>query len=233
MPSLEISLPYPVLAQHQSTDPLLKDLIDKDFLEGKVTGQVGLAIRGDSTEKIKQTLSGEGEIQFIDGAIVGIDLASTARNVKSAFGGEVQRGQKPRTDYAELNVPFTLTNGLFETPNTTLKNPFLRLVAKGKADLVHETLDFRLEPKLVATIEGQGSETSLSGVTVPVLVTGTFSSPRFRPDLEAIIKKRLKQELPDAGGLDKIFPDRGKKEDGSTSVERKPRDLIKGLPFGK
>jgi AsmA protein len=156
-----------------------------------------------------------------------------ARNVKSAFGLEVKGGERPRTDFAELNAPFTLTNGLFETPNTTLINPFLRLAAKGKADLVNETLDFRVKPKFVGTMEGQGSDMSRSGVAVPVLVTGTFSSPRFRPDLESIIKKGLLKELPDAAGLEKILQDQGKGEDESTSVEKKTKDFIKGLPFGK
>jgi AsmA protein len=213
--------------------PLLKDLKDKDILEGNTRAQLALTMRGDSAEKIKQTLSGKGEFHINDGAIVGVDLASMARNVKVAFGREVKGGERPRTDFAELNAPFTLTNGLFETPNTRLKNPFLRLKAKGKADLVNETLDFRVKPKFVGTVEGQGGDMSRSGVAVPVLVTGTFSSPRFRPDLEAIMKESLKKELPGAAGLDEILPDQGKKEDESTSVEKKTRDLIKGLPFGK
>jgi AsmA protein len=107
------------------------------------------------------------------------------------------------------------------------------LAAKGKADLVAETLDFRVKPKFVGTMEGQGGDMSRSGVAVPVLVTGTFSSPKFRPDLEAILKERLEKELPGATGLDEILPGQGQKEDESTSVEKKARDLIKGLPFGK
>ena len=213
--------------------PLLKDLQGKDFLEGNSRAQLALTMRGDSAERIKQTLSGKGEFQINDGAIVGVDLASMARNVQSAFGLEVKGGERPRTDFAELNAPFTLTNGLFETPNTTLVNPFLRLAAKGKADLVAETLDFRVKPKFVGTMEGQGGDMSRSGVAVPVLVTGTFSSPRFRPDLESIIKKGLQKELPDASGLEKILQDQGKGEDESTSVEKKTKDFIKGLPFGK
>ena len=212
--------------------PLLKDLQNKDFLEGNTRAQLALSMRGDDPEKIKKTLSGKGEFQINDGAIVGIDLASMARNVKAAFSGqEVQGGERPRTDFAELSAPFTLTNGLFNTTNSKLKNPFLRLKAKGDADLVAETLDFRVKPKFVATMKGQGSEMSGSGVAVPVLVTGTFSSPKFRPDLEAIVKKSLEKELP--ADVGKILPYQDEKKDESTSVEKKAKDLIKGLPFGK
>jgi AsmA protein len=206
--------------------PLLKDLQDKDFLEGNTRAQLALAMRGDSPEKIKQTLNGKGEFHINDGAIVGVDLAAMARNVKSAFGLAAKEAQRPRTDFAELSAPFTLTNGVFSTTNTKLKNPFLRLKAKGKADLVDETLDFRVKPKFVSTMKGQGGDMSGSGLAVPVLVTGTFSSPKFRPDLESMIKKGLTEDLSDAAGL-------GKKKDESTSVEKKARDFLKGLPFGK
>jgi AsmA protein len=194
--------------------PLLKDLQDKDFLEGNTRAQLALAMRGDSPEKIKQTLNGKGEFHINDGAIVGVDLAAMARNVKSAFGLAAKEAQRPRTDFAELSAPFTLTNGEFSTTNTKLKNPFLRLKAKGKADLVDETLDFRVKPKFVSTMKGQGGDMSGSGLAVPVLVTGTFSSPKFRPDLESMIKKGLTEDLSDAAGL-------GKKKDESTSVEKK------------
>jgi AsmA protein len=218
-PATEVSLDMDGI----EVNPLLKDVINKDFLEGKMRGQVALAMRGDSGEKIKKTLSGKGELIINDGAIVGVDLAGMVRNVKSAFGLKVEGGQRPRTDFAELDVPFTLTNGVFETSNSTLKNPFLRLAAKGTANLVDETLNFRVKPKLVATLEGQGGKMSQSGLAVPVLVTGTFSSPKFRPDLESIMKK----------GLEKFLGDQGKKEGESNSVEKKARDLLKELPFGK
>jgi hypothetical protein len=41
-----------------------------------------------------------------------------------------------------------------------------------------------------------------------------------------MIKKGLTEDLSDAAGL-------GKKKDESTSVEKKARDFLKGLPFGK
>ena len=56
----------------------------------------------------------------------------------------------------------------------------------GDAHLVKEKLDFRVEPKFVATIKGQRDTKQRSGIMVPVLVTGTFSEPKFRPDLERI-----------------------------------------------
>jgi hypothetical protein len=104
--------------------------------------------------------------------------------------------KKPRTDFTELRSPFSITDGLYETPETTMISPLLRVQAEGKADLVEETLAFRVEPKFVATIKGQGDTMERSGIMVPVLVSGTFSSPTFRPDLEGMIKQGIGELAP-------------------------------------
>jgi len=176
-------------------NPLLKDVLEKDFLEGRTNADIKLTLVGDTPEQIKQTLNGKGDLQFNDGAIVGIDLASMARNVKSAFGMGAQGGPRPRTDFTELAIPFTIKNGVTNTPGSSLKSPFIRIVAAGTADLVKETLDFRVEPKAVATIKGQGDASQRSGLMVPVLVSGTFASPKFRPDLSAAAKQKIEKQV--------------------------------------
>jgi AsmA protein len=200
--------------------PLLTDLAGKDFLEGAAKAQVAISMAGDDPVRIKPTLNGKGSLLFSDGAIIGVDLANMARSVKAALGAEVKSGPKPRTDFAEFAVPFTIENGIFHTSETSLKSPLLRLLAAGKADLVRETLDFRIDPKVVATIKGQGDEKERSGVGVPVIVSGSFAQPNFRPDLEALAKDRLEKALrpPEPGGA---------------TVKERARDLIKGIVPGK
>lgn len=197
-------------------NPLLKDVVDRDFLEGMLKAQIALSMTGDDAARIKQTLNGRGDLNFSDGAIVGVDLAGMVRNVKAALGGEVKSGPRPRTDFSELTVPFTMENGVFRTTESSLKSPLLRLVAGGSADLVKETLDFRVEPKLVGTIKGQGDTQDRSGLTVPVLVSGTFSKPVFRPDVESIAKDQLKKALSPSDA-------------DSAPIQQKATDLLKGI----
>jgi AsmA protein len=196
--------------------PLLKDIANKDFLEGTAKAQVALSMTGEDPARIKQTLDGKGSLIFTDGAVIGVDLAGMVRNVKATLGGEVKSGAKPRTDFAEFLAPFTIEKGVFHTSETSLKSPLLRLLAAGKADLVKETLDFRLDPKLVGTIKGQGDEKDRAGLGVPIIVSGSFSDPSFRPDVEGIAKDQLKKAL-------------GAPEAGSLPTKEKTRDLIKGL----
>ncbi len=179
-------------------NPLMQDVMAKDILEGTTTAQIDLSMAGADAAAIKRTLTGKGQLTFNDGAIKGFDLAAMARNTKAAFGLEQKPAQRPKTDFAELSMPFTLENGLFNTPMTALKSPLIRLEAKGDAHLVQESLDFRVDPKVVASLKGQGDEQQRTGLLVPVIITGTFSAPKFRPDLEALAKANLnidKKEL--------------------------------------
>lgn len=212
--------------------PLLNDMLKKDFLEGNMHAQVELQMKGDEGEKIKHTLNGNGDFRFKDGAIVGIDLAGMVRNAKAAFGLIEKGDKRPRTDFSELLAPFTITNGVVNTSKTSLMSPLLRVLVAGKADLIREILDFRVEPKFVTTLKGQGDTVKRSGLTVPVLVTGSFSSPKFRPDLKGMLKGGL-EALPKPDEFKKIIKDKSVEKDKVEEVKEKAKGLLKGLPFGK
>lgn len=204
--------------------PLLRDVLEKDILEGIMQADVTLAMTGTDPAVFKKTLNGKGELLFNDGAIKGIDLAGMVRNVQAAFGLAEKSDQKPKTDFAELKAPFTITNGVLNTPETSLKSPLLRVMAKGTADLVKETLDFRVEPRIVGTIKGQGDETQRSGIMVPVLVTGNFSSPKFRPDLKSVAKQQLQEKVLESEKVKKILEKEELKD-----LQETTKGLLKGV----
>jgi AsmA protein len=133
------------------------------------------------------TVTGQGEILFTDGAVVGIDLADTVRSIQSKLGAGEETKEKPKTDFAEFKIPFTAKDGLIRIDGTNLSSPLMRVTASGTAHLATEKLDLRIDPKLVATLKGQGDTQSRSGLTVPVLVTGTFSSPKVMPDIKGML----------------------------------------------
>lgn len=208
--------------------PLLMDVLKKDFLEGMLKAQINLVMNGDDAVAIKRTLNGTGDLQFNNGAIKGVDLDGMVHNAKAAFG-LAEKGEKaPRTDFSQLHVPFSVKNGLVSTANTALVSPLIRLMASGNADLINELLDFRIEPKLVGTFKGQGDTKDRSGLMVPVLVAGSFSSPKFRPDLEGVLKQEIGKSLPSI--QDKLLGTDSKKEE-SRPVEEQIKGILKG--FGK
>jgi len=208
--------------------PLLVDVLKKDFLEGMLKARINLVMNGDNAVAIKRTLNGSGDLLFSDGAIKGVDLNGMVHNAEAAFGLAGKGGKGPRTDFSQLHVPFSIKNGLVSTTNTILVSPLIRLTASGKADLMRELLNFRIEPKLVGTLKGQGDTKDRSGLMVPVLVAGSFSSPKFSPDLEGMLKQEIGKRLPDI--QEKLLGTDSQKEK-SGSVEEQIKGILKG--FGK
>jgi len=210
--------------------PLLNDVLKKDIIEGTLKAQARITLSGDTPETIKKTISGDGDLLFRNGAVKGIDLAGMVRNVQAAFGLAEKSTQKPKTDFAELHVPFTIKRGLVNTSKTILLSPLVRVAAAGKADLVTESLDFRVEPKFVGTLKGQGDTMDRSGIMVPVLVSGTFAAPKFKPDLEGMFKDKLDKKLQE---LQKGLLGGDQQKDKPSSLEDQIKGFFKGLPFGK
>jgi AsmA protein len=208
---------------------VVSDFMKKDFLEGKAKASINLSMSGDSAELIKRSLDGKGELRLKDGGILGIDLAGMVNNVKTAFGMAEAGEVRERTDFTEFIIPFEINDGIVDTQNTSLVSPALRVSAKGSADLVKEILDFRVEPTFVKTLRGQGDTEERGGVTVPVLVTGTFTKPKFSPDLSGMVKKAVKK------GLEQLI--KGKSEtEGEEGKKQSTEDVVKGLlkgVFGK
>jgi AsmA protein len=206
--------------------PLIRDFLQKEIIEGALSANMDIRLQGDEPERMRSTLNGKGNLVFTDGAIVGIDLADMVRNVEAKLGLKNKPTEKPRTDFAELIMPFSLTDGLFKTEGTVLNSPLLRIVATGTADLARETIQMKAVPKFVATLVGQGDTMQRSGVMVPVIITGSFTEPKFQPDFKSLIG----QPLPDKKEIEKMIPSKEKVKEG---LEKQAQDLIKGLPFGK
>ncbi|MDD2388660.1 MAG: AsmA family protein [Desulfobacterales bacterium] len=212
--------------------PLLGDVMQLDVLEGAMEAKVAIDASGDAPESIKRTLNGNGNIRFLDGAVKGIDLAGMVRNAQAAFGLAEKPEEKPRTDFSEIEVPFDISNGRVHTANARLMSPVIRITAMGDADLVKEVLDFRVEPKFVATLIGQGDTVERSGIMVPILVSGSFSSPRFRPDLKGMIQQKLEGQVPDIPDITKTITDKEALKKTLKPLEETAKEVLKGLPFG-
>jgi len=217
------------LAQHLEgvqAGPLLKDLGYTDRFEGLANFKADLGARGTGSQEIKKTLNGSGEFAFTDGAIVGIDIAQLVRNVSAALG--LGEREKPRTEFSELKGNFTIKNGLIDNPITYLASPLLRVVGKGKVHLARETIDYRVEPEFVGTMTGQADTKQRSGLMVPVEISGTFSKPKFRADLRAIVESEtLKKEA------SKLVEELTEGKEGDETASKQALKLLEDLAKGE
>lgn len=163
--------------------PLLNALAGLDSLEGLGAFRVRVDGRGRSMDALMKSLDGQGGLDLTDGAILGLNLAAMVRNVTG--GG----GAQEKTDFSAVTGTFDITDGVLHNTDFSFLGPLLRVVGAGTVDIGRQAQNFRLEPTAVASLTGQGGALSDSGLGIfPILVTGTWSNPSFRPDLTAAIE---------------------------------------------
>ncbi|MDO7597072.1 MAG: AsmA family protein [Pseudomonadota bacterium] len=179
--------------------PLLKDLTDDDKLSGMVNAQAKLTGNGATILQIKQTLSGNGNFSFTDGAVKGINIAESIRKAKATLKGEtLPASDAPlQTDFSNLSGSFTATDGIIDNQDLLAMSPLLRINGAGKIDLPKEGIDYGLKVSIVETSSGQGGKAlaDLKGLTIPVKITGTFSNPKPTVDLASMLKERATDEV--------------------------------------
>ncbi len=171
-------------------EPLLHDAADFGRLSGTLSAEIALSGHGRSQREIVGTLSGKGGVTFRNGAIAGINLGAMVRNVSTAFL-DSGAGEPQKTDFAELSATYTIAKGIVTNTDLSLKSPLLRVAGAGTVDIPKRTVDYRIEPKVAMTTEGQGGDKEAAGVMVPVLVQGPWTDLGYRPDLAGLLGRNL------------------------------------------
>lgn len=205
--------------------PLLTDAAGFDRVEGTANIVVDVKTRGASQRQLISALNGNGSIQFLDGAVRGINIGAMVRNISSAFLDASAR-ETQKTDFAELAGTYTITNGIVKNDDLFLKSPLLRVDGKGTSDLPKRTVDYRVTPKVVASTKGQGGESQLGGLSVPVQITGPWDNLAFAPDLSGAIDELLKDPSKALEALKSAIPG----TDGSSGGS--PLDALKKVLTG-
>jgi AsmA protein len=197
-------------------NPFMSDAMDFDHVEGTANADLAVTARGRTQREMISALNGSGKVQFLDGAVRGINLAAMARNIKTAFLDSGAR-QAQKTDFAELRGTYRINNGILTNNDLTLKSPLIRLTGKGTVDLPKRRVNYRVEPKLVETTKGQGGRADASGIKVPVVVSGPWDNLSYKPDLAAEIGDIAKDPDKALKSLRKLIPGLSDTGTGSTT----------------
>ena len=167
--------------------PLLTDAIGFDHLEGRLQGKLDVTAAGKSPAAIVSSVGGNAELNFTDGALRDVNVASMIRALSSqTLQGWQEKGTE-KTDFTSLAATFQVANGQANADDLRLAGPLVRMTGKGTVNLVKRTLDFRVDPKLVLSLQGQGGPTDPAGLGVPVVIRGPWDAPQIYPDVAGIL----------------------------------------------
>lgn len=202
-----------------SIGPLLTDLTKKTVVSG--TGSLALDMKtaGSNSYALTTGLNGGMQFRLRDGSVTGINVAQTLRELKAAFTGQAQDPSLAAdgtrtTDFTSLEADLVFVKGVATAKRLDMASPLLR-VTQGEPALINfvqDTFDFLAKVRVVNTSTGQDGKDleELKGITIPVLITGTFDKPvytvQWRGAATEALKKRLEQQLKRAVDNEKLAP---------------------------
>ena len=221
-------------AKGVNVNALLKNVADKDLLEG--TGHVvaDLNSSGASVGALRSNLAGTAALDVRDGAIKGINLARSLREAQAALSLKhdaiTRASGVEKTDFSELRASARIAGGVAQSDDLDLKSPFLRIGGAGRFDIGRGRIDYTARAKLTPTAAGQGGAglEALRGVEVPVALSGPFDAIDWKIQwsgvAEAAVRNKLQEKLAESIGAKLGGPP---SRADAASAPTKPKDVLK------
>lgn len=172
---------------------LLKDAAKVDLLSGTANLNLVTDGKGLTATKLKQNINAKGDFKILNGELYGINLSQEIRVLKAKIKGKTLAADKlvKKTDFASLIGEFTVENGIANNQKLLMSSPVMRLDGSGTANTITKAINYRLG---VTPLSKAGEETDfidLDGITIPLLIEGTFDKPSFNLDTEAALKEKI------------------------------------------
>jgi AsmA protein len=175
----------------------------KGRLSGKATVNIKGSARGSDADDILKTLNGHFDANVANGALEGVDLGYDLALAQSLLDKQASTSVQDtkRTKFDAFKDSAAITNGVADTNDLSIVSPVLKVSGKGTINLRNSGIDMTL----LASVMKSAATTA---VDIPVKVSGTYSDPTVKPDVEALAKGAVKDKLKDVlkkNGLDGLF----------------------------
>ena len=212
-------------------NPLLLDFMKKDIVEGRGNLSIDIKTHGKRASQFKDNLDGSIRAQLFDGAVKGINLAKSLRELKAKILNKTDQqqaaNQLEKTDFSALSFSINFFDGIGNSDDLDMKSPFLRVGGKGQVNLRNSSLDYTARATIVNTSAGQdGADLAqLKDLTIPIKISGPFDKIGYQLQFKQIGSEALKSAL--KAKADPIIEE--KKKELKEKVNEKLKESLKGL----
>jgi uncharacterized protein involved in outer membrane biogenesis len=189
-----------------------------------------------------KALNGTLNLDFSPLRIAGFDAAHELAKV-GGFASSLS--ERAATDIVRIIGRVLIKDGVAQSDNLKAQMSAASMAVSGTADLAAETLELKLSTvfskefsdKVRGVRGGNLMNTALANsggeIVVPALVTGTFTRPKFAPDLKAVAqlqRQRLLPTLSNPGILGNVLGALGgKTEETADQPAEQKRDPVKSI----
>lgn len=187
--------------------PFLRDAAKFERIEGGLNYILDVTTTGSSQAAMVAALNGKTNFSFNDGAIRGINIAKAMRTLTGGALNGWNSTASEKTDFSAFTASFDINNGIATNTDLNLVGPLVRVRGEGAVQMPPQTLKYRVNPKIVASLQGQGSKQDLAGFAVPIIIEGPWAKPKIYPDIKGFLQDPaagLATLKSLGGGFDKI-----------------------------
>ncbi len=185
--------------------------LDKISGEGtmKLDMKASGTVKSLSSNDLMRALNGTVDLNFnnvkYSGANISHELSTIAGFLNPNAGSQSTAGV---TNISKMTGNILVKSGIAQTNNLNAALDIGNVGASGTANLVDQTLNLRVTAVLSQAASQKAGGNSVGGfmqtalannqgeLVVPAIVTGTFSNPKFAPDVQQIAQMKLKGMVP-------------------------------------
>ncbi len=165
-------------------------------------------IKSITSAEVMRALNGTMNLDFNDVKYSGADVNHELASIAGFLGSNMAQSGSGVTNISKMTGHVQVKNGIAQTNDLQAKLDLGNVGAVGTANLVDNTLNLHVtavlsqatSQKVGGNTVGGYMQTALANnqgeLVIPALVTGTFSSPRFAPDVQQIAQMKLKGLVP-------------------------------------
>ena len=166
-------------------------------------------VKSISSDEIMKALNGNLNLNFANvkysGADIGHELSSIAGFLNSGAGAQSASGV---TNILKMTGNIAVKNGIAQTSDLQAQLDMGNIGLVGTASLVTEALNMHATAVISQNVSQKVGGQSVGGfmktalannqgeLVIPALVTGTFSKPKFEPDVQQMAQMKLKGLIP-------------------------------------
>lgn len=182
--------------------PFLRDVAEFTTIEGKAALNADLTASGNSEQALVSSLNGTAKFEFTDGALRRLNVANMLRALTTGILTGWQFKQEAKTVFNKFSAGFQIANGQAQTDDLRLLGPLVSVGGAGTVDIPAQRLKFRVNPFMLASVEGQGGKNNMLGFPVPIAVSGPWDNPSIYPDIVGVLESPVAayQQLNKLGG---------------------------------
>lgn len=173
---------------------LARDFLKSHRLSGRGTITTNLTTHGGTSDELLKSLNGRTAASIDNGAIEGVDLwFEINRALSLAQKQSLPSGQgSGRTRFDTFKASADVVNGVASTHDLNVASQNLRVTGQGTANLVTQAINLQVRATVYKGAAGAATGTLAD---IPLGIAGTLTSPTVRPDLEALARAGVQQQI--------------------------------------